>query len=50
MLKLPTTLVKGGFRSITGYSGLAEAVMSVFIFDVRFFSFSSVLHKGEEIL
>lgn len=32
MLKLPTTLVKGGLRSITGYSGFVDAVMSVFIF------------------
>ena len=32
MLKLPTTLVNGGLRSITGYSGFVDAVMSVFIF------------------
>lgn len=32
MLKLATVLVKGGLRSITGYSGFADAVMSVFIF------------------
>lgn len=31
-LKFPTTLVKGGFRSNTGYSGFVDAVMSVFIF------------------
>lgn len=32
MLKLATVLVNGGLRSMTGYSGLADAVMSVFIF------------------
>ena len=32
MLKLATVFVKGGFRSITGFSGFADAVMSVFIF------------------
>lgn len=32
MLKLPTVLVNGGFRSTTGYSGFADAVISVFIF------------------
>lgn len=36
MLKLPTTLVKGGFRSMTGYSGFADAVISVFIPDELF--------------
>lgn len=36
MLKLATVFVNGGFRSITGYSGFADAVMSVFFF----FSFS----------
>ena len=28
---MPTTLVKAGFRSTTGYSGFVDAVMSVFI-------------------
>lgn len=34
VLKLPTTVEKGGLRSTTGYSGLVEAVISVFIFSI----------------
>ena len=32
---MPTTLVKAGFRSTTGYSGFVDAVMSVFIASSR---------------